>query len=1195
MARNRDGSLSKQKVAVTFQGGVDEVTAEALVVPGRMEAMENGVYKKTGEISKRNGYDDLNVDVDRAWPSIYSSVAPFPTPPFVGPVTTGESMGVLEDELLLFDGNYVVSRSSKDVNWTYRDQATPVITTSERIGWGQQSELGRASGSSFEREVTKQHAVQMIIHNGLRVYTWYDNDPVQNVSRRQYFSVIDDVTGDRLIVSELVYATSTGLRYGGAASRLVAMGDYIFCITIEGGTDLVAVRMDSANFDAASPWSDVYTVATDVHPTNQFLDAVEIDDTEVAVAYVRQFNQTDYIRTLRMDNVGTVLASVDTAEDCNRCLSVYKDSVSGRIGIAWCNLHSIIGNNGLQDTKFILWDAALTNVPANWAVYQAGPFGMLINQESVDVAGAALHVSLGPGLQDSYLSVIWDSHTGVTGADYTNPYLPPQTRVKIRHCSSSIITTQADYDINAAGALANGVVGQTTLASGIAPAGNQGYNPDIFYATLASRQFKRGNYVYFAVVQPHTPAQRVPDPDPDDPNNWSYYIPLLQDGNTDTSYGLMRMECAGATYAEFVAPTAAVAQFKTKYSKQSICSIVGKFCARISGGNHTQAAVSRLNKDLNTDKYHWAGAEIALGPAEPGERSRNIYGEVEPIDAFTEVPAFSMLAECFIDFSDLQNRYESVVKNQLRLTAGGVVSSYDKSNFTQDSWSFAPEIWAPGGANVTTGTPPNYTVQIVAVYEWWDNRGQRHQSAPSVPYVFKKLAAGAPFPGPLYVNTYGWLPKDTRVVIYRTTNNGTTFYRLPEHSTTNPEDKPGVRAYPYAGSDSLTGGAHPGLVAVPDTAWWTPFETSETALTSNEILYTDGGVVPNEEPPSNTCIADWDGRVWVGGLSQKNQVAFSKTLRSNESVNFSDIFRLEVGSQLEKVVALQGMDDKLIVFKEDSIYVIYGDGPNDLGQGATYRAQLVTSEQGCLGPKGVISTPKGVMFHNPAGIYMVTRSLQIEFAGARVEDTTTNRTVHGAALVPDKTQVRFMLSGGNYAVVYDYLLDVWYRFTNHQSCAGGSCEMWKGNFSFLNAGGAMKVQNAGYLDDFAAGTGTYIPTTLETAWIKSGDVEGLQRVYKALVLGELIVGHTLTINVGFDYDSAYTDTKTWTPAELAALPRYQLEIRPSRQRCQAIRFRIQDTGTPPTESQGYIMTYLMLEVGIQQGLYKRYPIAEARK
>ena len=1191
MARTRDGSLSKQKVAVTFQGGVDEVTAEALVVPGRMEAMENGVYKKTGEISKRNGYDDLNVDVDRAWPSVYSSVAPFPTPPFVGPVTTGESMGVLEDELLLFDGNYVVSRSSADANWTYRDQATPVITTSERIGWGQQSELGKASGSSFEREVTKQHAVQMIIHNGLRVYTWYDSDPVQNAIRRQYFSVIDDVTGDRLIVSELVYAASTGLRYGGAASRLVAMGDYIFCITIEGGTDLVAVRMDSANFDAASPWSDVYTVATDVHPTNQFLDAVEIDDSEIAVAYVRQFNQTDYIRTLRMDNVGTVLASVDTAEDCNRCLSVYKDSVSGRIGIAWCNLHSVVGNTGLQDTKFILWDAALTNVPANWAVYQAGPLGMLINQESVDAVGAALHISLGPGIEDNYLSVIWDAHTGVTGADYTNPYLPPRTRVKIRHCSSSIITTQAAYDINAAGFVANGVVGQLTLTSGLPNAGNQGYNPDIFYATLASRQFKRGNYVYFSVVQPHTPAQRVPEPsDPD--TEYRSYVTILQDGNTDTSYGLMRMECAGATYAEFVAPGAGPTELKTKYSKQSTCSIVGKFCARISGGNHTHGAVSRVTKDPNKDTYFWAGAEIALAPTELGERAKYKYGIVSESDAFTAIPAFAMLAECFIDFDDLQNRYESVTKNQLRLTAGGVVSSYDKSNFTQDAWTFAPEIWKPDGYTNQVG-PSSGIVQVVAVYEWWDNRGQRHQSAPSLPLQFR---VGAPAVTGIEVNTYGWLPKDTRVVLYRTVNNGTTFYRLPSHSATQ-EDEPGIRAYPYAGSPALTGGATPGTVTISPLYWWTPFVSvlQESALTSNEVLYTDGGVVPNEEPPSNTCIADWDGRVWVGGLSQKNQVAFSKTLRSNESVNFSDIFRLEVGSQLEKVVALQGMDDKLIVFKEDSIYVIYGDGPNDLGQGATYRAQLVTSEQGCLGPKGVISTPKGVMFHNAAGIYMVTRSLQIEFAGARVEDTTTNRTVHGAALVPDRTQVRFMLSGGNYAVVYDYLLDVWYRFTNHQSCAGGSCEMWKGNFSFLNAGGAMKVQNAGYLDDYAAGTGNYIPTTLETAWIKSGDVEGLQRVYKALVLGELIVGHTLTINVGFDYDSAYTDTKTWTPAELAALPRYQLEIRPSRQRCQAMRFRIQDTGTPPAESQGYIMTYLMLEVGIQQGLYKRYPIAEARK
>ena len=38
------------------------------------------------------------------------------------------------------------------------------------------------------------------------------------------------------------------------------------------------------------------------------------------------------------------------------------------------------------------------------------------------------------------------------------------------------------------------------------------------------------------------------------------------------------------------------------------------------------------------------------------------------------------------------------------------------------------------------------------------------------------------------------------------------------------------------------------------------------------------------------------------------------------------------------MVAFQAMDDKLVVFKEDSIYVIYGDGPNDFTERSWSRA-----------------------------------------------------------------------------------------------------------------------------------------------------------------------------------------------------------------------------------------------------------------
>ena len=158
-------ALKKQKVGVTFAKGVDEKTATKLVVPGSMVTMENGIYNKVGEVSKRNGYDDLNVDVDRAWPSSYTAAAPFE-----GPITTGESAGVLEDELLLFDGNYVMSRSTVDGNWTYKDQATPVITRASRLGWGSSTELGSAFVPPFVRDTGNQNGVQMIVHNNFKVY-----------------------------------------------------------------------------------------------------------------------------------------------------------------------------------------------------------------------------------------------------------------------------------------------------------------------------------------------------------------------------------------------------------------------------------------------------------------------------------------------------------------------------------------------------------------------------------------------------------------------------------------------------------------------------------------------------------------------------------------------------------------------------------------------------------------------------------------------------------------------------------------------------------------------------------------------------------------------------------------------------------------------------------------------------------------
>ena len=330
--RNRNGSLIKQKVAVTFEGGLDQVTAADLVTPGKMTRMENGVYNKVGEVSKRNGYDDTNVDVDVNYPAGV-------TAPYSGPsVLTGESAGVLDDELLLFDGNRVFSRSVQDANWTFVDQATPVVTRSERVLWGSSSP-GSTGTSSFERLVSDQHAYQCLYHNGLYIYTWQDSDPTVGPSAL-YYSIVDSTTGDHIVNSQKLTA-------GFYSTRLVFSGQYIFLVGSESSFNtnpqqISLWRLDTASWNARAPWVDLSATlaVNDAHATQPLMDAIEIDATEIGISYVRTFNQANQIRTMRVDFDGNLIASLVTAEECDRCLSMYREPNTGDLGIAWVDTHT---------------------------------------------------------------------------------------------------------------------------------------------------------------------------------------------------------------------------------------------------------------------------------------------------------------------------------------------------------------------------------------------------------------------------------------------------------------------------------------------------------------------------------------------------------------------------------------------------------------------------------------------------------------------------------------------------------------------------------------------------------------------------------------------------------------------------------------------------------------------------------------
>jgi hypothetical protein len=76
--------------------------------------------------------------------------------------------------------------------------------------------------------------------------------------------------------------------------------------------------------------------------------------------------------------------------------------------------------------------------------------------------------------------------------------------------------------------------------------------------------------------------------------------------------------------------------------------------------------------------------------------------------------------------------------------------------------------------------------------------------------------------------------------------------------------------------------------------------------------------------------------------------------------------------------------------------------------------------------------------------------------------------------------------------------------------------------------------------------------------------------------------HTLTIEVAYDFEDAYSETFTVTPtaAVIAGTSVYQIRHRLIRQKCNAIKFRITEV---PGSGAGLELNALGLRVGIKTG------------
>lgn len=433
--------------------------------------------------------------------------------------------------------------------------------------------------------------------------------------------------------------------------------------------------------------------------------------------------------------------------------------------------------------------------------------------------------------------------------------------------------------------------------------------------------------------------------------------------------------------------------------------------------------------------------------------------------------------------------------------AGGQLRAYDGNVLVEENFNYGPESLiitaATSGGSVTDGVHLYY-----AIYSWTDAQGNIHRSGLSIQGEITNSGGSAS------VNTIKIpclnLTQKTKVYIelYRTVAGGTVYYKTLANDTTTVKQT----FAPFDNQETSD------FIQVIDKA-------SDAQISTNEVLYTTGGVLENLTPPSSSIVSSFKNRLFLAGLENKLEIRYSKLLQEKVGVEFNDSLFILVSQVGGDIVALKAMDDKLIIFKENAIFYLAGDGPNNLGQQDSFiEPQLISSDVGCSVTNSVVLTPLGLFFKSAKGIYLLSRSLGLEYIGAPVDDFN-DLTITKADMVSKSDEVRFLTSDG-VCLVYNYYRGMWTTFSNHK---GLGSVVINNLYYYINSEGTstrLYKQNYSKYDD----AGSAINMVLETGWMNPVSAQNTIRVYRMLILGEYFSPHKVKISVAYNYDNTYVES-----------------------------------------------------------------------
>lgn len=486
---------------------------------------------------------------------------------------------------------------------------------------------------------------------------------------------------------------------------------------------------------------------------------------------------------------------------------------------------------------------------------------------------------------------------------------------------------------------------------------------------------------------------------------------------------------------------------------------------------------------------------------------------------------------------------------------GAQLNVFDGQNYADDAFAVFPEqpvvASHAGGAMAVAGT-----YNFCHVYRYTDARGRSNRSAPSLPVTL--VLAGADQSAAI---TAKCLNLTQRSLSFGVTVQIET-YRSGNITTGSP-----ANVFQLLRTDPND----PGLDSIS-------FTDGTASVAAGEPLYTSGGVLQNDVTPGFLALGAFDTRIWGVSADFPDTLWYTdQIVDGGLSPHWSNARTLVVQDEHGPITAIKALDDKLVVFKRDAVYIVTGQGPDPTGQNDGYQVNSVAVGVGTVNPQSIavigLGEP-GIVFQSTsqrAGFFLLDRGVSLQYIGAQVQQY--DETVTAAVLIPGQSQVRFYTASGR-TLAYDLVGKIWSTFTG-QPALHAAC--WADDFAAYARSATADVvvedpTGATYLE-----AGTQYGMHVVTPWIQLSSLNGFERFFRIQGVGVTAGAHTLRVRLyrNFDDATAFVDESCAPGALWDWETRYSAKL-------SALKVRLDESSL----TAGPKMTALAMILGVKAGLKK---------